>query len=214
MASASSGGHDSKTAFSAVTRRLESPSAERNKGPIWDVLSTKVIPRLGDSHRPWTVLETAAGAGVHTEHFASELLRMVVAGEGEAGTDGGGSSGLPFVWHPSDPSREALESIAARVEEHPATLGRVVAAPKQLTLGSTGILEEESRNGDDGGNNGPLDLLISINMIHISPWEATLGLMKVAGQQLRAPTDNDDEGGYLYCYGPYKQDGIIVPSNE
>lgn len=55
-------------------------------------------------------------------------------------------------------------------------------------------------------------------MIHIAPWEATLGLMRVAGQRLREPSgdesDNDNDSGYLYCYGPYKQDGIIIPSNE
>lgn len=38
----------------------------------------------------------------------------------------------------------------------------------------------------------------SINMIHISPWGATLGLMKMARNTL---IDN----GILYCYGPYKE---------
>ena len=52
----------------------------------------------------------------------------------------------------------------------------------------------------------PLDLIICINMIHISNWEATLGLMKVAGEKL-------SRKGYLYCYGPYKIGGTAVESN-
>jgi len=172
--------------------RLESPSAERNKGPIWEVLSTKVIPNL--KAHPLTILETAAGAGVHTEHFSAQLAE---------------SSSSSFVWHATDPEEDSLQSIAARVADR--NLGQVVAVPKKLTLGASGVSPESSSG--DALPQGPLDLLISINMIHISPWEATLGLMKVAGEGLREPSDGND-GGYLYCYGPYKQEGIIVPSNE
>ena len=43
-------------------------------------------------------------------------------------------------------------------------------------------------------------------MIHISPWEATIGLFKVASQKLK-------KGGILYCYGPYKENGTAVESN-
>jgi hypothetical protein len=188
----SSSENDSQTAFSRATLRLESPSAERNKGPIWEALSTKVIPNL--KAKPITILETAAGAGVHTEHFSAKLAE---------------SSASSFVWHATDPEEDSLLSIAARVVDR--NLGEVVAAPKKLTLGASGVTPESSSS--DALPQGPLDLLISINMIHISPWEATLGLMKVAGEELREPSESDD-GGYLYCYGPYKQEGIIVPSNE
>src|SRR4029079_13413483 len=54
----------------------------------------------------------------------------------------------------------------------------------------------------------PFDALVAINMIHISPWAATLGL--VAGAQ-RLLT----ERGVLYTYGPYRDGGRhIGPSNE
>jgi len=181
------------TAFSAASMRLESPSAERNKDPIWGVLSTKVIPKLPYDD-PWTILETAAGAGVHTEYFASKLLAEKSA----------------FVWHGTDPTEESLLSIASRVAEH-SGLDAAVAAPKKLTLGTSGVDEDASCSNPLPEDS--LDLVVSINMIHISPWEATLGLMKVAGERLREPSDESD-GGYLYCYGPYKQEGIIVPSNE
>jgi hypothetical protein len=51
-----------------------------------------------------------------------------------------------------------------------------------------------------------MDLIICINMIHISPWQATVGLMKAAEKLLKP-------GGVLYCYGPFKEKGSAVESN-
>jgi len=52
------------------------------------------------------------------------------------------------------------------------------------------------------------DAILCINMIHISPWAATEGLMRGAGRLL-AP------GALLYLYGPYRQAGVeTAPSNE
>ncbi|MEO7914745.1 MAG: DUF938 domain-containing protein, partial [Novosphingobium sp.] len=49
--------------------------------------------------------------------------------------------------------------------------------------------------------------LVCINMIHISPWESTLGLMRGAGRLL-------GRGGPVYLYGPYKRrDHPLEPSN-
>ena len=52
------------------------------------------------------------------------------------------------------------------------------------------------------------DAVICINVIHISPWEATLALMKGAGAIL-------PNGCVLVTYGPYRRDGRhTAPSNE
>src|SRR3984885_15785908 len=52
------------------------------------------------------------------------------------------------------------------------------------------------------------DGIICINMIHISPWEATLGLIKGAAAILSS-------GAPLYLYGPYLREGIpTAPSNQ
>ncbi|MBK7578709.1 MAG: DUF938 domain-containing protein [Myxococcales bacterium] len=52
------------------------------------------------------------------------------------------------------------------------------------------------------------DVVLCINMIHISPWQATLGLMATAARVLRP-------GGALVLYGPYRRDGAhTAPSNE
>lgn len=52
------------------------------------------------------------------------------------------------------------------------------------------------------------DAVVCINVIHISPWEATLALMAGAGMIL-------PPGGVLVTYGPYTRDGAHTsPSNE
>lgn len=52
------------------------------------------------------------------------------------------------------------------------------------------------------------DAIVCSNVIHISPWEATLGLMRGAGAIL-------PPGGILVTYGPYRRGGQhTAPSNE
>jgi hypothetical protein len=52
-----------------------------------------------------------------------------------------------------------------------------------------------------------VDALVNINMIHISPWSATQGLMRHAARVLK-------HGAPLVTYGPYFQQGVVtVPSN-
>jgi SAM-dependent methyltransferase len=52
------------------------------------------------------------------------------------------------------------------------------------------------------------DAMLCINMIHISPWEATQSLMRSAGRILA-------KGAPLYLYGPYRQQGVVTAeSNE
>ena len=98
------------------------------------------------------------------------------------------------VWQPSDPDPAARASIAAWT----AAEGLVnVLPPRDIDV-----------RVPDWDADGPYDAIVAINMIHISPWEATLGLMAGAGRLLR-------EGGVLYMYGPYMRDGRhTAPSNE
>jgi len=52
------------------------------------------------------------------------------------------------------------------------------------------------------------DWIICINMVHISPWDATLGLIRDAAAIL-PPT------APFYLYGPYKREGFATtPSNQ
>lgn len=196
-----------------MTTVLESPSAERNKGPIYDmVLSPILLPRLLDDAKEnkkdsLKVLELAAGCGVHTTHFASSIL-----------------SSHPTVnleWIPSDPDLEARLSIDARVAREGLT--GVVCEANGWVLGNRGgtACNDGIRDRGDAGSSkcvedgtfsdyreilDTIDLVLCVNMIHIAPWEATTGLMECAGGVLR-------RGGMLLCYGPYKVGGTAVESN-
>src|SRR4029079_3062933 len=53
----------------------------------------------------------------------------------------------------------------------------------------------------------PFDAIVSLNMVHIAPWAASLGLFAGAGRLLRA-------GGLLVLYGPFMRNGTHnAPSN-
>lgn len=116
----------------------------------------------------------------------------IASGSGEHAVFFGAA--MPGVrWQPSDPDAAARESIAAWIETEGA--GNV-AAPLEIDASAAGW-----------GVGGPFDAIVAINVIHISPWEATLGLMAGAGRLLRP-------GGVLFTYGAYKRSGAhTAPSN-
>jgi SAM-dependent methyltransferase len=101
---------------------------------------------------------------------------------------------LPALsWQPTDPDPTALASIAA----HRAA----AAAPNLLPP-----LRLDTMSGQ-----WPVEraaAVVCINMIHITPWAASEGLVAGARRTLRA-------GGVLYLYGPYRIDGRhTAPSNQ
>jgi hypothetical protein len=101
---------------------------------------------------------------------------------------------LPALsWQPTDVDDKALASIAAFGGEADRPNLR---APLRLDVTQVPWPVERA------------DAVVCCNMIHISPWAVTEGLMAGAGLILPA-------GGVLYLYGPYKVDGAhTAPTNE
>jgi SAM-dependent methyltransferase len=95
-------------------------------------------------------------------------------------------------WQPSDPDPGALASIAAWTAD--AGLSNL-REPVALDAAGTWPLSRA-------------DAIVCINMVHISPWRATLGLLDGAARLL-------GPGAPLYLYGPYRQADVpTAPSNE
>jgi SAM-dependent methyltransferase len=104
------------------------------------------------------------------------------------------AAALPhLMWQPTDRDDQALKSIAA----HRAASG----LPNLL---APLVLDAAAPEWPVGR----ADAIVAINMVHISPWRATQGLMAGAGHIL-------PPGGVLYLYGAYKENGAnTAPSNE
>ena len=124
---------------------------------------------------------------------ASGLVLEIASGAGEHAAHM--AAHLPGLrWRPTDPDPNALASIAAWRE---ASGLETLLAPLRLDAGDP-----------DAWPVAAADAVVCINMIHISPWTATVGLMAGAGAIL-------PKGGILYLYGPYREAGLpTAPSNE
>ncbi len=122
-----------------------------------------------------TILEIASGTGEHAVFFAPKLS--------------------PRWWLPTDANPQLRASITAWAEH----IGCDNLYPP-LELDVREPVWAVENPAFDWLNNQPIVAIVNINMIHISPWSACLGLMAGAGRILPA-------GGILYLYGPFKQGG-------
>ena len=149
---------------SSQAAALHSPAAERNQQVILEAL-LQLLPEQG------IALEIASGSGQHIAHFSAQM----------PGWD----------WLASDPSPEALASIAAWRPQ-----GR---RPLQLD-----VLQQ------DWGlpaSHPRVDAVYCANMLHISPWQTCAALMRGAARHL-APS------GQLLVYGPFLEAGIDTAASN
>ena len=123
---------------------------------------------------------------------ASGLVLEIASGAGEHAVFN--AAALPHLaWQPTDPDPEVLASIAAW-RDHAGLAN--LRPPLRLDA-----------SDPDGWPVRAADAIVNINMIHISPWAATEGLMRGAGQVLPA-------GGVLFLYGPYLERGVVTADSN
>ncbi|CAI4226944.1 unnamed protein product [Auanema sp. JU1783] len=153
---------------------LRAAAAERNVGPIGDILERYLTSGS-------KVLEFASGTGQHCIEFAKRFPHT--------------------TWQPSECDPRSLHSVVAHMDNAKLPNVRVplfVDVSKSL---DRWILPEDFRPSE-------VDVVLNINMIHISSNEAVGGLFKSSGELLKP------NGGLLITYGPYAQDGLITPESN
>jgi hypothetical protein len=145
-----------------------------------------------------------APATERNRQFILDILLRVLPPEGDILeiASGTGEHGVFFAphlssrrWIPSDPNPEALASIASWREY---TAVDNLHPPLKIDV---------QRSHWYLQNNLALSAIVCINMIHIAPWSACLGLMTGANNLL--PSE-----GILYLYGPYKRGGVHTASSN
>ncbi|QLC21767.1 DUF938 domain-containing protein [Parasphingopyxis sp. CP4] len=144
-------------------------------------------------HAPATLRNRAAITDVLREVLPAQgMILEIASGSGEHVVHF--ADRFPDIqWQPSDPEPTALASIASWAEDSGLTN---IAPPLALDASATHWPVQS------------VDAILCINMIHISPWSATQGLMSGASQHL------PDEAP-LFVYGPFRRAGTqTAPSNE
>ncbi|XP_072318331.1 methyltransferase-like 26 [Eucyclogobius newberryi] len=130
-----------------------------------------------DPGKPLQALEISSGTGQHVTHFAQGLRNI--------------------VWQPSEYDHQSLASIEAhRAHYRQANVKPAIHLDASLSHEHWGDFQPES-----------LDLVLNINMIHISPMACTEGLFRGAGALLKPQ-------GLLLTYGPYAVNGRITPQSN
>ena len=122
---------------------------------------------------------------------ASGIVLEIASGSGEHGVYF--AARFPALeWQPSDVHPDALSSIAAWRDESGLPN---LKAPLALDAASSDWPIDRA------------DAVLSINMVHISPWESALGLLDGAARLL-------GPGAPLILYGPWLKDDVsAAPSN-
>lgn len=128
--------------------------------------------------KPLNVLEISSGTGQHVTYFAKTFSH--------------------WQWQPSDCTDSYLSSLIAYVRD-----AQLENIKKPLFIDVT----TDSNEWGDGNLKNNVDLMININMIHITPIECSYGLFTAAGNLLK-------HGGRLITYGPYAVDGVLAPESN
>ena len=132
---------------------------------------------------------------INNRNFIADILNLYLPENGNVLETASGTGehicyfGKQFPgvrWQPSDKSSELFWAIRARALEE-----SNVSEPLLLDLSSNNFRVKEKS----------YDVLLNINMIHIAPWDACLGLFRLAKKVI-------SPDGFVYLYGPFKVGGL------
>lgn len=145
-------------------------------------------------HAPATLRNREAIAAVFGKELPpSGTVLEVASGSGEHAVFFAQLFGN-LVWQPSDHERDAIASILAYRNEYQ---GDNLRLPLVLDASAPATWELRS-----------VDAIVCINMVHISPWEATCGLFEGAAQILRG------KDLPLIVYGPFFEQAVDAAASN
>lgn len=173
-----------------MSDKQHAPATQRNREPIAAVLARE-LPASG------TVLEIAAGTGEHAVFFADRFPAL--------------------NWQPTDPSPEALASIAAYRKDYSGTncaapLLLDAAKPESWPVASASAIlcinmDCYSCSSKKSVGCRKFDACVCINMVHISEWAATIGFFNGCAQVLTNEAS-------IILYGPYLEDEVETAASN
>lgn len=164
-------------------------SALRNRGPILEELQ-----KIFAAESTGIALEVASGTGAHIELIAAAFPGIAWQ-PSEYLPDAPGVAGVDVGKIGSRGTFTELQCLDSHGVEKLANVRPAVALDVSTPYASwpQAVRDNSSRH----------TLVLCSNVLHISPWECTVGLFAGAGQAL-APK------GHLVVYGPFKIDGKFV----
>lgn len=177
-------------AYSSLNK-LRNPSAERNQGPILEVLH-RLLSRSGEKK----LLEVSSGTGQHASIIGQQFTNIKI--------------------QPSEYEKRNFASIRAYAQD---CMAQNVYPPIYIDISEEFPKWDENRKTyNDYYFNDPtkksishyfndLDYMLNINMIHIAPFACTIGLFRTAGSLLK-------NNGLLITYGPVAVDGNLTPESN
>lgn len=170
-----------------MSEKLYSPAAERNADPLWHVLQSYLPhPSQEQSEQQGRqgakVLEIASGSGQHSVNFCARHPNL--------------------TWQPSDKDQEALASIHAYRSEAPEDVQRRLKPAVALDVCAP-LPQAITEQG------ASFDIILSANMIHISPWASCKGLFDVAAATLVPGSE-----GKVVLYGPFLMDDVATAESN
>ncbi|KAB7502242.1 hypothetical protein Anas_07795 [Armadillidium nasatum] len=100
-----------------------------------------------------------------------------------------------LLWQPSEIHHKNIDSIKAYLEE--SKLPNLKSPIELDAAADTPPIELDHQ----------YDMLVSVNLVHITPWRCSEGLFRLAGKALRPD-------GVALTYGPYSVHGKITPESN
>jgi hypothetical protein len=139
-------------------RKLNNPSAMRNKGPILEVLKKQLQPNK-------ILLEISSGVGIHSAYFAEHF---------------------PSVkFQPSEYDQNLFNSIEDCQTKNICDPVYVDIREDYSKWGDCGPFQEGADKMDFANCNNFFDYMLNINMMHITPFSCSIGLFYNAGKLLK-----------------------------